>query len=908
MVVRPSGVVCFLFTDVEGSTQLWSQHTAAMEKALARHDEVLDAAIRPRGGFVFSTAGDSVGAAFSSPAAAMSAAIAAQTALHRERWDGMSSPLRVRMGLHLGTAHERAHNYFGPAVNLAARVMSAAWGGQILCTDAVAAAVDTPVDGRGEHRLRDIPDPITLYQVLAPALPHDFPPLRTLDVAPSTLPAQRSTFFGRHDDIGTVRRVLIDHRLVTLTGPGGVGKTRLAIEIAGREQPRRPGGAFFVDLSSVDGRVDLAATVAAACLIDVDASQPPLDQLTAALAGRDCLVVFDNCEHVLDPTAEIVDELLARCPQVTIIATSREALGLSGEQVHVVGSLDTAPGAAARALFVERASAVGGGMFEGDDPQVGELCARLEGIPLAIELAAARTRTLSLSQIVERLERGLDLLAAKRRGEPDRHQTLRATIEWSYRLLDDDERALFDRLCVFAGSFDLAAAASVGGRDERDLADLLDGLVLKSMVVTVPEHNGPRRYRMLDTLRAFAIERLQARPDALDDASDAHARHYLSRLADLPPWRFIARDLRTEFEPDLGNILIAFDRAESRAVDWTVSIARASDPLVFLLTHIGLFAEAKERCDAALARADDIDDATRGNLLVARAFVEATQDGTSDFLSFAAQALDYLTPGDGVWSAAFGMTSVVDQMLAPDKAVPALEDALARIEGQTSAAADHDRAMLQFYLGGALMSLRDYERAAETQLRAAHSLETIEPTSLARLWTAAGAAMSLTVLGRFDDAAAALDDVSALAGWTDWSVDWFFARAYLQARRGETEAARETLRAIGMRFDNVSVSPMTGTVVAGFGIVAYLEGHTEHARSLLEILTTTRAAASTAVLYQTIADVEGWSDADFDTRRLERVIEIVPRQVAMTRDEFFAALGDRLREELAQPAAAAVDA
>jgi predicted ATPase/class 3 adenylate cyclase len=894
VVEQPSGEVCFLFTDVEGSTRLWAEHTATMETALARHDELLLAAIRAHDGYVFSTAGDSIGAAFPSPAAAATAAIDAQGAFDEEAWDGLPSPLRVRMGLHLGTAQERADNYFGPEVNLAARVMSAAWGGQILCTAAVVDAANgaIAVDGRGAHRLRDIAGPTTLFQVLGPSLPTDFPPLRTLDVAPSTLPAQRSTFLGRHDDIANARRVLLDGRLLTVTGAGGVGKTRLAIEVAGREQPRQSGGAFFVDLAAVDGRVDLAATIAAACCVEVDGSQSPLDQLSAALAARECLIVFDNCEHVLDATAEIVDHVLARCPKVTIVATSREALGLSGEHVQVVGSLDTAPGSAARALFVERAAAVGGGAFEVDDPQVGELCERLEGIPLAIELAAARTRSLSLGQIVERLEHGFDLLAAKRRGGPDRHQTLRATIEWSYRLLEDDERALFDRLGVFVGSFDLEAAASVGDVAENDAANLLDGLVLKSMVVTVPDGDGPRRYRLLDTLRAFGMEQLGAHPDELDRARDAHARHYLARLAALPPWRNMARDLRAEFEPDLGNIFVAADRAAAMPE----ALGRATEALAFLLTHIGLFDEARRRCDAMLAT--DVDDASRGRLLVARAYVEATQDGSSDFVAIAAPALEYLEPGDGVWSGALAMTLVLQQMFLPDAAVAALEDAMERVADQSSTAADHDRAVLHFYLGGALMSQRAYARAADTQLHAARLLASVEPTSLIRLWTAAGAAMSLTMVERYDDAAAVLDDVASLAGWTDWSVDWFFARAVLAARRGRFDEARETLRTIGARFVDVSVSPMTGTVVAGFGVLAHLEGREPRARQLFEVLTATRAAASTAILYETIGEMEGWQDDEFGDRRLERVAGIVQRQPAMGRSDFFAYLGDQLRAEL----------
>jgi hypothetical protein len=488
------------------------------------------------------------------------------------------------------------------------------------------------------------------------------------------------------------------------------------------------------------------------------------------------------------------------------------------------------------------------------------------------------------------------LLAAKRRDESDRHQTLRATIEWSHRLLEIGERDLFDRLGVFSGSFDLPAVAAVANLDEFEAIDLVEGLVLKSMVVSIPNNETKRRYRLLDALREFAIEQLQTRPDDFHDACGTHARHYLARLAALPPWRSVARDLRTEFEADLGNILVAADRADSHDVRSVVPVAAATEPLVYLLTTIGLFDDARRRCDAALA--SPLDHASRGRLLVARAFVEATQDGTSDFLSFAARALDDLTPGDGVWSAAFGMTSVIDQMFAPERAVPAFEDALRRIDGQTSTAADHDRATLQFYLGGALMSDRQYERAVLTQLQAAGRLESIEPTSLIRLWTASGAAMSLTVLGRYGDASGVLDDVAALAGWTDWSVDWFFARAYLHARRGEMHDARATLCTIGRRFDNASVSPMTGTVVAGFAVLALLEGREERAQSLLELLTATRTAASTAVLYETLGAAHGWSDDDFATRRMEHVMTSGQRQMQMDRPAYFAALGERLREEL----------
>ena len=357
---QPSGVVTFLFTDVEGSTRLWAAHTAVMERALARHDELLRAAIDDAHGYVFSIAGDSFGAAFAAPEAAVAAACAAQIALHREQWMGLPDGLRVRMGLHLGTTQERAGNYFGPAVNLAARVMSAAWGGQILCTAAVAECVGARTSPLGVHHLRDVEGTITIHQVVADGVREDFPPPRTLDAAPTTLPAQRSTFVGRGPDVTTVRRLLFDHRLVTLTGPGGTGKTRLAIEIAGREQPHHPGGTFFADLASLEDGDHVAATVARACLVSLDASRSPIDQLTDALASRNALVVFDNCEHLLDAAAAVADRVLASCPDVVLLATSREPLDLPGEHLYIVPPLDTGRGSEAAELFVERAAAAGG--------------------------------------------------------------------------------------------------------------------------------------------------------------------------------------------------------------------------------------------------------------------------------------------------------------------------------------------------------------------------------------------------------------------------------------------------------------------------------------------------------------------------------------------------------------------
>ncbi len=624
MGARPTGLVTFLFTDVEGSTRMWAEHTAAMEPALGRHDDLLRAVIDAHDGYVFSIAGDSFGAAFASVEHAVAAAVDAQLALHAEPWTGLPGGLRVRMGLHSGSAQERAGNYFGPEVNLAARVMSAAWGSQILCTDAIIQGSATTFESDdalarfarlGEHQLRDVDGTVALHQVNAPDLPADFPRPRTLDVVPTTIPAQRSSFVGRGDDIAVVRRLLLDHRLVTLTGPGGTGKTRLAIEIAGREQPHHPGGAFFADLASLENSDHLAATVARGCLIALDASRAPLDQLTDALHARDALLVLDNCEHVLDAAAELVDRVLAACPDTVILATSRGPLELAGEHIHVVAPLDTGVGSDAAALYVQRAAAAGGEPLEIGDADVAALCTRLDGIPLAIELAAARARTSSPAQTLARLDGHLDVLSGTRRRVPDRHQTLRAAISWSYDLLTDRERDLFDRLAVFAGSFDLAAAVSIAGTDDHEVADLLHDLVSKSMVEVRTSRDDGRRYRLLNSLRAFAGEQLQAQP-AYADAMRAHTWHYLDVLAAVPTSRNIARALWADLEADLDDILVAIDRAE-RSDDRKlhVAAARATEPLAFLLTNMGMYEEARRRCEAALAT--EVDDTLRGQLLVA---------------------------------------------------------------------------------------------------------------------------------------------------------------------------------------------------------------------------------------------------------------------------------------------------
>jgi predicted ATPase/class 3 adenylate cyclase len=892
---RPSGAVTFLFTDVEGSTRLWAAHTAAMERAMTRHDGLLRSAIDAHAGSVFSTAGDGFGAAFPRPADGAAAALDAQRALHTERWAGLPDPLRVRMGLHAGVAYERGGDYFGPEVNLAARVMAAAWGGQVLCTGSVASVAGVPTEPLGDHRLRDVPGTTSLHQITHQALPGDFPPPRTVDVTPSTVPAQRSTFVGRHADIEAVRRLLLGHRLVTLTGPGGAGKTRLAIEIAGREQPLRPGGTYFADLGSIDDGEHVDATCARACLVLPDAGRPPRDQLVDALGDRPALVVLDNCEHVLDAAAAVADRVLDACPRVRVVATSRAPLEVADEYLHVVGPLEATAGSDAVRLFVERSHAAGADGLDPTDPTIVALCARLDGMPLAIELAAARTRTLSPAEILARVDRRLDAFGGHRRGTPERHHTLRATIDWSYELLDGPARSLFDRLAVFAGSFDTPAAAAVMGDDVPAVAELLAGLVANSMVATQDGHHERRRFRLLETLRAYAEERLGERPADLAVATAAHARHYVAGLGAVPMTRVMSRDLRTTLEPDLDNLRAAFDRGAA-AVEQEQG--RATIPLLFLLVHLGLIGEARARCEAAL-EAGGFDEPVRGRLLLARAYMDGTEDGASDFAGVAHEAVAHLRPGDGVWAGGVGLESVALQMFAPAREIPRLEVARARLDGLGGREADHDRAVLDFYLGGALMNARRFDRGTEVFLGSVGTMCVLEPRSLFRLWSASGAAIGQTVLGRPDEALGTLDEVAALADWTDWTVEWTFARSFALARCGRIDDARQALLAIGARLGTERPSPLVVTVVAGFGVLAALEGRSDRAVELLSVVPASRAPASNAAVYEVIGRLEGWDEERFADRKLEWVLAGLARTQGQDRGRFFARLGELVREELA---------
>ncbi len=516
-----------LLTDIEGSTRQWEQ-SPAMAARVDEHFEVLRRSIEDAGGTVFATMGDGVAAAFVSAEAAVRAAVSAQRALP-------ATGLAVRMGIHTGEVERAAGDIRGRPVNRAARIMAAGHGGQILVSDVTAVLLragprSVTLLDVGTHRLRDLDGPERLWQVGEPGLPTEFPPIRGDDPPPAPgLPAPRSALVGRGRDGRRVRALLARSRIVTLTGVGGVGKTRLALHAAAElgEDYERIG---FVELARVTDPADVAGAIARS--IGVPVAADPIAAVALSLAGRATLLVVDNCEHVVDAAARAVDALAAACPTLAVLATSRERLGIDGE--HVIPVQPLAP-PLARQLFEERAAAAGADVRALPPIEVAEVCRRLDGLPLAIELAAARAGTLDLGAIVGGLADRIRPRFARCGHADDRHRTMGDTIEWSYRLLDDGEQRLFRRLAVFpADGFELDAAVHVArslGIDEDDAVTHVASLVHKSMLVAEPGPAG-MRYRMLEVVRAYGTARL----DDLGERADALTAlaRWVTTITDLP--------------------------------------------------------------------------------------------------------------------------------------------------------------------------------------------------------------------------------------------------------------------------------------------------------------------------------------------------------------------------------------
>jgi predicted ATPase len=527
-----------------------------MRAALLAHDNVLRTAIEGHGGFLFSHTGDGVVAAFNSPKSAVDAAVTAQRELE----------LPVRMGMATGEAELRDGDYFGAVLNRAARVMAAGHGGQILVADSTAVLL-SGVDllNLGPRRLRDVPMPVGVFQVRAPGLRTEFPPLRALDTTPGNLRPATTSLIGRESEVAQIEAAVKAHRLVTLTGVGGVGKTRLAMEVAARLADEFPDGVWFFELAAMTDPAAVPDAVAAVLGITQQPGKTVSESVAAALEGRVRLLVIDNCEHVLTADADQIEAILAHSASVRILATSREGLGVPEEQVRPVRSLDVAAGidSAAVRLFVERAQGIAPGfsMVDGDEAAaVTEICQRLDGIPLAIELAASRMASMTVGEMRDRLDHRFRLLVGSRRGL-ERHHTLRHAVAWSYDLLGDTEKTVLDRCSVFAGGFDLQSACAVAGSDDRDeyaILDVLDALVRKSLLVA-DRSSGRTRFSMLETIRQFAEEQLVSRGEA-SEIRAAHARYFAGRETDIMDlWDSPRqREAYDWFNLELANLRTAF--------------------------------------------------------------------------------------------------------------------------------------------------------------------------------------------------------------------------------------------------------------------------------------------------------------------------------------------------------------
>ncbi|HEX8100767.1 MAG TPA: adenylate/guanylate cyclase domain-containing protein [Actinomycetota bacterium] len=550
----PTGTVTFLFTDIEGSTNLARTLGERWPDVLEQHHDILRRAIRDAGGIDVRTEGDAFFAVFRSPIDAVRATTEAQREVNAHQWppDG---PIRVRMGLHTGEGRLAGDDYVGLDVHRAARIAAAASGGQVLLSNATKTLVaEADADGwtlrdLGKHRFKDFDAPQPIFQLVIDGLPAEFPAIKSLEI-PTNLPVELTSFVGRDSEVSGVRDLLGSHRLVTLTGPGGTGKTRLSLETAGQVAGEFPDGAFFVELASIGAPDLVPSTIARTLGLREEGSRPVVETLSGHVRDREMLLVLDNFEHVLE-AAPIVTTLLAEAPKLRVVVTSRAPLRIRGEQEFPVPPLELprakerldpedAGRYAAVALFAERAAEVDPAfqLTAENAGAVAAICARLDGLPLAIELAASRVKFLAPEQMRQRLDRALPMLSGGPRDLPDRQRTLRGAIAWSHDLLDEADRTLFRRLSVFAGGWTLdeAEAVAVDGDVDVDV-DALSGLaalVDRSLIHREESPTGDPRFDMLSTIREFGQERLEELGEATTIRL-RHASHLLSLAEDAEP-------------------------------------------------------------------------------------------------------------------------------------------------------------------------------------------------------------------------------------------------------------------------------------------------------------------------------------------------------------------------------------
>ncbi|HSZ39198.1 MAG TPA: LuxR C-terminal-related transcriptional regulator [Trebonia sp.] len=659
-----AGLVTLLFTDIEGGVRLWEADRDAMAAASTRYGWIVRERVEASGGHVFKSMGEAHRAVFADPIAALSSAVAIQRAVGAESW-ASSLPVRVCMALHSGPCAERDGDYTGPVVNRTARLLDIGHGGQVLVTAAayalLAGRLPAGIGLRdlGEQRLRDLGRAERVFQVTASGLAEEFGTLRSLDdpALRHNLPSQATSFVGRTAELAELRALVSGgSRLVTIAGPGGIGKSRLALQAAADAVDGPGDGVWFVELAPVAEPGLVPRSAAAALRISEAPGQPVLDTLIGAVGDRDLLLVLDNAEHVLDAAAVLADAVIRSCPRVSLLVTSREPLGISGEHVFRVPGLEVPPAGLADPgqlsafesvqLFAEHAALQRRGFIidDANAAEVAAICVRLDGIPLALELAAARLGTLSPPEINARLDQRFRLLTTGSRTALPRHQTLRALIDWSYDLLTPEERSVFSRLSVFAGGWTLNAAEAVacgGGVAEWEVLDLLAALVSKSLVQAEMIH-GSTRYRLLETIRHYAAERLAQRSGSdLRDARVAHRDHYLSLVetaAPETPGPDEARWLdRIEVEFDNVRAALAFSIADPESAEPGLRLAAGLRSFAYMRGHSG---EVLEALGALIGRPDSRQSARcLARALAADCHLLNYFGGNPDIPSMAAEAI-----------------------------------------------------------------------------------------------------------------------------------------------------------------------------------------------------------------------------------------------------------------------------
>jgi predicted ATPase/class 3 adenylate cyclase len=669
-MILPDGVVTFLFTDIEGSTRLWESYPEEMEAASSRHDHLMQEIIEQHGGQVVKSTGDGFHAVFSSATHAASAALTGQSALLNADW-GTPEAVRVRMGLHSGEAQLRDGDYYGSAVNRAARLMGAGYGGQVLLSDVTAKLIreslpaGTDLVDLGEYYLRDLALPERVFQLNGAGLPADFPELKTTRSTRHNLPESLTSFVGRERESGEVSQLLRSTRLLTLIGVGGTGKTRLMLHTAKNQLDKFRHGVWLVELAALTEPEQIPGQAASALSLREIPGRSLQDVLVDYLRHKQILLLLDNCEHLIGECARLAQVLLNDCPELTILATSREGLGIGGESIYQVPSLSIPTNNGAKEsnelmgyeavrLFVARAQAAAPGfqLSPKNSQAILTICQRLDGIPLAIELAAVRVRMLSPEQIASRLQDHFRLLAGGSRTALPRQQTLQALIDWSWDLLGEDERKLLRRLAVFSGGWTLEAAEAIVNDTEEDQLDVLEGLfnlVNKSVVIAEQLPDGETRYHLLETIRQYARKRL-IEAGEIAQMRQQHAEYFARFVSDL-------RDQMMEegvlewielLDADYSNIRGALEWNLEHQPFVAVKMVKSMQPFYVVRS---LFGDGISRSEEVFQAAQSILpnqedkslDERRASLATVRAWqalLMVSQGGSQKWMSIAEEALE----------------------------------------------------------------------------------------------------------------------------------------------------------------------------------------------------------------------------------------------------------------------------